>query len=82
MEPKFEHVLPQNWGKILQGWLDEDIPGFDVGGFVVGSKIETAVLYGKSEGILAGRPFFERIFNLLDCQVPSLGIFPLLHLFR
>ncbi|CAM9465341.1 unnamed protein product [Pylaiella littoralis] len=69
MEPDYEHLLPHNWEKLVQTWLDEDIPGFDVGGYVVGSKEETAILYGKTDGILAGRPFFDRVFTLLGCKV-------------
>ncbi|CAM9566100.1 unnamed protein product [Discosporangium mesarthrocarpum] len=69
MTLNFEHLLPPNWQKLVQTWLDEDIPSFDVGGFVVGDKEQTAVLYGKTDGVLAGRPFFERIFSVLDCKV-------------
>ena len=69
IDADYEHLLPHNWGKLVQLWLDEDIPGFDIGGYVVGSKLETAVLYGKSYGLLAGRPFFDRVFILLDCKV-------------
>lgn len=69
MEPEYEHLLPRNWEKLVQTWLDEDIPGFDVGGYVVGSKEETAILYGKTDGVLAGRPFFDRVFTLLGCKV-------------
>jgi nicotinate-nucleotide pyrophosphorylase (carboxylating) len=50
-------------------WLQEDVPGFDFGGFVVGEKPETATLYGKSSGVLAGVPFFDEIFKQLDCAV-------------
>lgn len=69
MEPEYEHLLPRNWEKLVQTWLDEDIPGFDVGGYVVGSKEETAILYGKTDGVLAGRPFVDRVFTLLGCKV-------------
>lgn len=69
MEPDYEHLLPSNWEKLVQTWLDEDLPGFDVGGYVVGSKEETAILYGKTDGILAGKPFFDRVFTLLGCKV-------------
>lgn len=69
MEPDFEHLLPYNWGKIVQTWLDEDLPGLDVGGYVVGNREEMAILYGKADGILAGKPFVDRIFELLGCKV-------------
>lgn len=74
MEAVYEHLLPRNWDSAVQAWLDEDIPGFDIGGYVVGSKEEMAVLYGKTDGIMAGRPFFERVFTLLGCKVEILRL--------
>ncbi|CAM9535681.1 unnamed protein product, partial [Chrysoparadoxa australica] len=65
----FSPLLPPNWKRLVQQWLDEDIPSMDIGGFVVGDKPETAVLYGKSNCMLAGRPFFEQVFHLLGCTV-------------
>ncbi|CAI4211165.1 unnamed protein product [Parascedosporium putredinis] len=41
----------------ITAWLAEDTPSFDVGGFVVGEVPRTAILWGKSAGILAGVPF-------------------------
>ena len=76
MEPEYDHLLPRNWEKLVQIWLDEDLPGFDVGGYVVGSKEETAILYGKTDGVLAGRPFFDRVFTLLGCKVCIFVFFP------
>jgi hypothetical protein len=32
----FAHLLPPSWTKHVQLWLEDDIPSFDVGGFVVG----------------------------------------------
>ncbi|KAF4324372.1 hypothetical protein BBO99_00003244 [Phytophthora kernoviae] len=49
--------------------MEEDIPSFDVGGFVVGESPETALLLGKSAGILAGVPFFTQVFESLGCNV-------------
>ncbi|CAM9907716.1 unnamed protein product [Scytosiphon promiscuus] len=69
MEPDYQHLLPHNWERLVKTWLDEDIPSFDVGGYVVGSKEERAILYGKTDGVLAGRPFFERVFTVLGCKV-------------
>lgn len=54
---------------LAREWLMEDTPNFDYGGFVVGDKVETAVLVCKSAGVLAGVPFFDAIFNGLDCSV-------------
>jgi nicotinate-nucleotide pyrophosphorylase len=39
-----------------------------VGGFVVGEKTETALLYCKSSAVLAGVPFADAIFEQLDLQ--------------
>jgi len=44
-----EHLLPPNWKTKITEWLQEDIPSFDYGGYVVGEKPTTAILYGKSE---------------------------------
>ena len=65
----FENLIPQEFNLELSKWLHEDIPSFDIGGFVVGDKPSKATLFGKSNAILAGKPFFTRIFNLLDCSV-------------
>jgi len=64
------HLLTVQWDKsLIEGWLKEDIPFFDYGGLVVGNKQETAILYCKSSGVLAGVPFFSEIFKSLDCTV-------------
>ncbi|EDO37262.1 predicted protein, partial [Nematostella vectensis] len=55
--------------KHVETWLKEDTPSFDYGGFVVGSSVEKAVLLCKSDGVLAGVPFFNAIFEKLDCKV-------------
>ncbi|CCC07651.1 hypothetical protein SMACR_12623 [Sordaria macrospora] len=54
-----EHILPVSWKSQITAWLAEDTPSFDVGGFVVGDAPRTATLWGKSQGILAGVPFFD-----------------------
>eukprot|EP00127_Corallochytrium_limacisporum_P004398 Clim_evm6s161 gene=Clim_evmTU6s161 len=64
----FHHLLPPNWQAKVQEWLDEDIPSFDYGGFVVGETENTATLFMKATGVVAGRPFFDEIFRRLDCQ--------------
>ncbi|GAA96662.1 uncharacterized protein L969DRAFT_97018 [Mixia osmundae IAM 14324] len=63
------HLLPPSWRAIITSWLAEDTPSFDYGGFVVGESEEEAILYGKSEGMLAGRPFFDEVFAQLGCTV-------------
>lgn len=45
---------PLKLRQLAADWLVEDVPAFDYGGFVVGEKIETAVLLCKSPGVLAG----------------------------
>lgn len=63
------HLLPQTYKRMVAEWLEEDTPSFDYGGFVVGEEISEARLLGKSEGVLAGVPFFEEVFKQLDCTV-------------
>ncbi|KAH8094804.1 nicotinate-nucleotide diphosphorylase [Cristinia sonorae] len=67
----YEHLLPPSWKTQVQAWLAEDTPSFDYGGFVVGAIEREAFLLGKgnSEAVLAGKPFFEEVFNYLGCQV-------------
>jgi nicotinate-nucleotide pyrophosphorylase (carboxylating) len=68
--PLLCHLLhPVRIRQLAEEWLKEDTPSFDYGGFVVGDKIETAVLLCKSRGVLAGCPFFDSVFSLLDCSV-------------
>jgi len=64
----FSSLLPQSWKKVVHKWLEEDIPSFDYGAYVVGSNLGSATLYGKSPGVLAGVPFFEEIFKFLGCK--------------
>lgn len=64
------HLLhPVNVKDLVRQWLKEDTPSFDYGGFVVGEKRETSVLLCKSEGVLAGAPFFSAVYQELDCDV-------------
>lgn len=68
--PDFCHLLhPVTLKKLARDWLQEDTPGFDYGGFVVGEREELAVLLCKSPGLLAGAPFFDAVFNELGCTV-------------
>ncbi|XP_041348372.1 nicotinate-nucleotide pyrophosphorylase [carboxylating]-like isoform X2 [Gigantopelta aegis] len=67
---RYSHILtPTNLKHLAREWLKEDTPSFDYAGFVVGEKEETAVLLVKSPGVVAGRPFFDAIFEELDCKV-------------
>ncbi|KAF2144440.1 uncharacterized protein K452DRAFT_295889 [Aplosporella prunicola CBS 121167] len=63
------HLLPQSYKRMVAAWLEEDTPDFDYGGFVVGEEETEARLLGKSEGIVAGVPFFNEVFTQLDCSV-------------
>jgi nicotinate-nucleotide pyrophosphorylase (carboxylating) len=69
MEHNFSHLLPPNWETKIDEWLQEDIPSFDFGGFVVGEKPEEAILFGKANGVLCGVPFVNRIFDTLGCKI-------------
>ena len=42
------HLLPQTYKHMISEWLEEDCPGFDYGGFVVGESMAEARLLGKS----------------------------------
>jgi len=51
----------------VRSWLYDDCPKMDIGGFVVGEKLESANLYCKSTTVLAGIPFANEVF--LQCNV-------------
>ncbi|AMD22664.1 HHL106Wp [Eremothecium sinecaudum] len=63
--PEYRDLLPASgrWKQDIKDWLQEDVPAFDFGGFVVGSGIKTATLFCKQSGVLAGVPFTEEVFN-------------------
>lgn len=63
------HLLPPSWKTQVTAWLAEDTPSCDYGGFVVGEGERTATLWGKSEGVIAGRPFFDEVFTQCGCTV-------------
>ncbi|WFD20421.1 nicotinate-nucleotide diphosphorylase (carboxylating) [Malassezia caprae] len=69
MGPTYAHLLPPSWKAIVTAWLDEDCPSFDWGGFVVGDAPRTATLWCKAEGVLAGVPFVDAVFEQLQCSV-------------
>ncbi|KAL7477076.1 hypothetical protein ACHAW6_002891 [Cyclotella cf. meneghiniana] len=62
---------PPQIHSIVSRWLEDDIPShFDVGGHVVGQTVQTAQLWMKSSGVLAGLPFFEMVFDVCgECTV-------------
>jgi nicotinate-nucleotide pyrophosphorylase (carboxylating) len=59
----FEGLLPPHFKRDIEEWIKDDCPSIDIGGLVVGDKIEEAILYGKSKGVLAGKPFFNGTYN-------------------
>jgi len=69
MTPNYSHLLPPSWKSQVSVWLTEDTPSFDYGGFVVGEALREAFLWGKGSkrAVLAGAPFVDEIFRLLDC---------------
>ncbi|SCV04710.1 LAME_0H20626g1_1 [Lachancea meyersii CBS 8951] len=69
--PSFQHLLPANgaWKQDVTNWLQEDIPSFDFGGFVVGSAAKSASLWMKEEGVLSGVPFAQEVFDQCKLEV-------------
>lgn len=74
----FSHVLPPHYRELVVDWLKDDVPTFDIGGYVVGDSLVEAYLLAKGipEGhsevggiVLAGVPFFTAIFESLGCEV-------------
>ncbi|GMG40397.1 unnamed protein product [Ambrosiozyma monospora] len=63
--PKFAHLLPQSshWKQQVTNWLQEDIPSFDYGGYVVGDNLQSATLLCKSDGVFAGQPFANEVYQ-------------------
>lgn len=63
----YKAALPYGggWKKQVAAWIEEDVPSFDVGGLVVGSKVSEATVWCKSPGVLAGVPFANEVF--LQC---------------
>ena len=60
---------PIQLNKIIAAWIHEDIPSFEPGSMVVGSSIADAIIFTKTPGsMLAGVPFVEQLFSILDCK--------------
>lgn len=62
---EYANLLPTsgNWKSEITNYLSEDVPSFDFGGFVVGSKPETGSLYLKAPGLICGIPFAKEVFH-------------------
>jgi len=67
--PKFASILPPTWKDEVTRWLQQDMPKWDIGGFVVGDDPHHAMLLGKSVGVLAGVPFATHVFQEAGCEV-------------
>jgi len=68
-------LLPPSWRSKVTEWIDEDIPSFDYGGFVVGDKEDHAVLWGKTKVLfLFLFPFFLFLFLLAHLCFQSLSL--------
>lgn len=67
----FKDALPINgkWKQDITGWLSEDVPSYDIGGFVVGSEIKTATLLCKQAGVVAGVPFAQEVYDQCGLEV-------------
>mmetsp|Transcript_102236 Transcript_102236/g.305204 ORF Transcript_102236/g.305204 Transcript_102236/m.305204 type:complete len:317 (-) Transcript_102236:132-1082(-) len=62
-------LLPPHWREEVERWIQQDMPKWDVGGYVVGEEPGHAMLLGKAEGMLAGVPFAEFVFEYAGCAV-------------
>lgn len=62
-------LLPPNWQEEVKRWIEQDMPKWDVGGFVVGEQPHHAMLLGKQPGVLAGVPFADYVFEYAGLEV-------------
>lgn len=71
MDPEGLALLlpPAALATLAEGWLREDCPGLNPAALVTGAAPARAVLWAKSPGVLAGRPFFDAVFAHVNCQV-------------
>lgn len=65
----FSELLPLTFKDEVIQWLKDDCPKTDVGGFVVGSKTESATLYCKSSTVLSGVPFANVVLDYYGLTV-------------
>lgn len=66
----FSNLLsPLSVSNLVDTWLQEDLPSFDIGGIVVGTEPVVANLNCKQNCLLAGAPFFTAVFEKLNCNV-------------
>ncbi|XP_006181577.1 nicotinate-nucleotide pyrophosphorylase [carboxylating] [Camelus ferus] len=71
MDPEGLALLlpPATLATLADSWLREDCPALNHVALVTGAAPAQAVLWAKSPGMLAGRPFFDAIFAQVNCQV-------------
>lgn len=80
MSQHLSNLLPPHYRRLVEDWLQDDVPTLDIGGYVVGSDpVEAYLLFkGVPEGacgaavqgaVLAGVPFFSAVFESLGCTV-------------
>lgn len=62
-------LLPPHFREDVKEYIKQDMPNFDVGAFVVGDKPMVAHLLAKTDGVLAGVPYFNAVFEKLGCSV-------------
>ena len=55
--------------ELARQYLDDDVPSMDVGGYVVGQEQTQANIFFKSEGVVAGIPFAQAVFDVVGCTV-------------
>lgn len=65
----YSNLLPPSYKKDIETWINDDAPNIDIGGFVVGDKIEVAHLLCKSSGVLAGVPYAQAVFEYMGLDV-------------
>lgn len=65
----FHELLPPTFKDEVIQWLKDDCPKTDVGGFVVGTKTESATLFCKSSTVLSGLPFVNVVFEYFGLTV-------------
>ena len=66
----YKNLLPPTLRSSIMHWLQEDIPSFDWGGYIVGDKEVTATLYLKSTVIYSS----NLLGNTCRCTFLRYGI--------
>ncbi|KAK9381038.1 Quinolinate phosphoribosyl transferase [Kockiozyma suomiensis] len=68
---QFKNLLPASgeWKNDIRRFLSEDVPAFDIGGFVVGDEEKSATLNCKQSGVLAGVPFAQELADQCEIKI-------------